>query len=72
MTLLLEYGKSEFWGSIRTLKVTFTMTLIHFTLTPLLTIFLTIMSNLSQADVFNGEGFYGNHLSLKATETKNP
>jgi hypothetical protein len=62
---LFKLGMEKFWGSVRILKIIFIMTLIDFSQTPLMTIFMTAMSKLAAADVANGENFYQNHFGLK-------
>ena len=52
---ILNYAKELFWGSIRNLKVIFSLTLIRFPQTPTMTTFMSGMSNFSQMDVYNGE-----------------
>jgi len=63
---------NTFWGSFRSLQYIFAMSLIRFTLTPLMAIFLLGMSEFAKADIYNGEDFYENHFGLRNASVSNP
>ena len=64
---LLKFAREQLWGSIRSLKTIFSMTLILFPMNPTMATFMTRMSAFAQADVYNGEDYYGAHFGLKST-----
>lgn len=64
---LLAIAMEQIWGAIRTIQVVFLVSLINFTQTIMMAIFLGKCAVFATLDLFSGEDFYGNHLSLKET-----
>ena len=71
LMFFLKFGMELFWGSIRNLQVVFTLTLIRFKQTTTMNTFMSGMSEFAMQDVYSGEGYYDDTLTLKVTQAMN-